>query len=146
MATPRPKRRLRASGGTIMMLVAVLLGVLVLAPTVQQFIGQRQRVAELQAEIARSEEAIAMLQTQKARWDDPAYIQAQARGRLLFVRPGETTYLVIGDQAHVASGSPTESRPEQYATQEDWMANFAQSFVVAGTSQGPLPSDQGATP
>ncbi|MGO2112940.1 MAG: septum formation initiator family protein, partial [Pseudoclavibacter sp.] len=88
------RRSVRPSGGTVIMLVTVLLGVTVLAPTLQQFIQQRQRIADLQNHIAVVETEISELQTEQARWNDPAYIEAQARGRLLFVTPGDTSYLV----------------------------------------------------
>jgi hypothetical protein len=32
---------------------------------------------------------------QRERWRDPAYVAAQARQRLHFVRPGETAYVLL---------------------------------------------------
>ena len=37
------------------------------------------------------------LEAEIARWDDPAYIEAQARDRLYYVFPGDRSYLVVGD-------------------------------------------------
>ena len=54
MASTSTRRRARVpSAGSIFVLVAILLGGLVLAPTVQQFVAQRQRIAELGAKVAR---------------------------------------------------------------------------------------------
>ena len=38
---------------------------------------------------------VADLQKEQARWDDPAYVEQQARERLKFVKVGEKSYTVI---------------------------------------------------
>lgn len=118
------------------MVVAVLLGVTVLAPTLQQFVAQRQRIADLEQHIATVEGQIAELAAEQARWSDPAYIEAQARGRLLFVKPGETTYLVTETGETAPPQHPVDVRPEMFETEADWLANMAQSFVSSGLANG----------
>lgn len=150
---PKRRPRIRPSGGSIILLVAVLLGVVVLAPTVQQFVAQRQRVADLHASIAATETEIANLQAQEVRWSDPAYIEAQARGRLLFVKPGETAYLVTDSSGGTPAAPPPTVSVDMHETQTDWVATLAQSFVEAGQANAPAapPADSteptpGATP
>ena len=38
---------------------------------------------------------MAQLQKLKARWNDPAYVEEQARARLQYARPGDTVYVVV---------------------------------------------------
>lgn len=141
-----PKRRVaRPSGGTIIMLVAVMLGVSVLAPTLQQFVAQRQKIADLHEHIATAEAEIAELQTEQARWNDPAYIQAQARGRLLFVKPGETTYLVTDSQGGAPAPDPVDARPDMHETETDWTTSLGQSFVTSGFANAPGPGEAADT-
>lgn len=139
----RGRRMARPNVGTVIMLVAVLLGVAVLAPSLQQFVSQRQRIAELNAHIATVDAEIAELQAEQSRWNDPAYIQAQARGRLLFVVPGETSYLVTDSGAAVAPQEPAEARPDLHETETDWTETLAQSFVTSGLANAPGPDVTG---
>lgn len=136
-ADPKRRARIRPSGGSIILLVAVLLGVVVLAPTVQQFVAQRQRLSDLRESIAATETEIANLQAQEARWSDPAYIEAQARGRLLFVKPGETAFLVTDSPSTRGGGEPSGVSVDMHETQTDWVATLAQSFVEAGQANAP---------
>lgn len=135
----RGRRIGRPSIGSVIMIVTVMLGVAVLGPTLEQFVGQRQRIAELQEHIETVDAEIAELQAEQARWNDPAYIQAQARGRLLFVVPGETSYLVTDSGAAVAPQQPPEARPDMHETETDWTQLLGQSFVSSGLANAPGP-------
>lgn len=125
------------SVGSIVVLVAIVLAVVTLAPTVQQFVQQRQRIADLGAEIEQTRQHIETLEIEQARWADPAYIEAQARGRLLFIRPGDTLYMVARDGLDVPQDAGAAVSVEQHATEHDWLELAASSFVVAGTSTDP---------
>jgi hypothetical protein len=57
---------------------------------------QRSEVTAKRAEIVQRREAIRELENTKRRYDDPAYIQQQARERFGWVMPGEVGYRVIG--------------------------------------------------
>lgn len=131
----------RPSSATILMLVAVLLGVAVLAPTVTQLIEQRQRISDLQQSLTQTQQNIDALTLEQARWTDPAYVQAQARGRLLFVKPGETNYLVVDSAPTAAPTQPTSVSVEQHETESNWLQTFTQSVVTSGTTN--TPADEG---
>jgi cell division protein FtsB len=68
---------------------------LTLAYPLREFIAQRQQIADLRAETADQEQRVRDLQAQKDRWDDPAYVKAQAAQRLHWAMPGETPYIVL---------------------------------------------------
>jgi type II secretory pathway pseudopilin PulG len=69
-------------------LVVVALAALV--PTVNSYVAQRQKLSELQSQVAQQQDEVEDLRTQVARWEDPTYVAARARERLLFAMPGET--------------------------------------------------------
>lgn len=125
------------SFGAMAVVVALILCMAMLSPTLQQFIQQRQRLAELGSEVQATQQHIDQLRLEQARWSDPAYIEAQARGRLLFIRPGDTLYRFeqSGNTApHVVKPPATV---EQRQTEQDWLGITVGSFMVAGTSTDP---------
>jgi cell division protein FtsB len=65
---------------------------------------QEQRKAELQAEVAE-------LERRKALLEDPAQLEAEARRRLRYVRPGETPYIVELPSDHADAGSAEPEQP-----------------------------------
>jgi cell division protein FtsB len=69
--------------------------VVALAYPVREYVAQRAEIASLRAQERAQQAAVAELRRQAERWDDPAYIKAQARERLHFVEPGETAYVVL---------------------------------------------------
>lgn len=75
----------------------LLLGVvcaLVLAPPLRLYLQQQQDIAALRGEIVERGTEVERLETEVDLWDDDAYVAAQARDRLNYVRPGETGYVV----------------------------------------------------
>ncbi len=98
----------------VITLVAVVLVVL-LAPTVRSYFAQRGEIAALERQVAQGQERVAQLETEQERWQDPAYVEQQARERLKFVRPGEVSYTVIGadelQSQQIATGAVSETRP-----------------------------------
>jgi len=78
---------------------AVALVLLVtLVPTARSVLAQRAQIAALEAQIAEQERDVAQLQAETAKWQDPAYVEQQARERLKFVKPGDRSYTVIDPQ------------------------------------------------
>jgi cell division protein FtsB len=124
----------RVSGLTFVILGVLVVLVVVLAPGLRLYIEQRQQLAALQQAVADKRSQNAQLDSEVARWSDPAYIKAEARDRLYFVMPGETSFLVIDDQAPTA---PTETAPvstDIQNTHVDWLGAIFSSGVQAGLS------------
>ena len=98
----------------VIALVGIVLVVL-LAPTVRSYFAQRGEIAALERQVVQGEERVAQLEAERERWEDPAYVEQQARERLKFVRPGEVSYTVIGadeiEEQTVASGAVSDTRP-----------------------------------
>lgn len=88
----------------------ILFGVLALlavsfAGSLRVWVVQSQDLAAAQAQIEQRTARVAQLEDELARWNDPAYVQTQARQRLGWVMPGEVGYRVIGADGEVLSGS-----------------------------------------
>ncbi len=60
-----------------------------------------------------------------ARWDDPACIEAQARNRLLFVDPGEYSFLVIPDKNSTTTRNGQPISTHILTTRTDWVESLA---------------------
>jgi len=91
-------------------MVTVVAAILVatLAVPVRAWLDQRDEIAGLEAQVASGQMLVEELRIEKLRWADPAFIAAEARRRLHFVRPGEIGYTTIG----------TEDLPEELAVAE----------------------------
>jgi cell division protein FtsB len=122
---------IRLSGFSVLIMSLTLLGVLILAPQLKILVEQRQQIADLQAIAAQRTAELTELQKQRARWDDPAYVRAQARDRLYYVMPGEVSYLVLND-ATLQDVKLEKASTSVQNTNTDWVAGLLGSFLVAG--------------
>lgn len=132
-------RGIRFSGFSLTMMGVIILGVVVLSPTLQTYLTQRQQIADLQAAVAKQKTAVADLTQDRARWDDPSYIRAQARERLYYVMPGEVSYLIIDDRAEPAGKQTEPTSRSIQKTQTDWVSSLFASAMTAGLSTSPAP-------
>ncbi|MEF2977836.1 FtsB family cell division protein [Subtercola sp. YIM 133946] len=127
-------RSIRFSGFTVLMLVVLVLFVVIVAPGARIFIEQRQQIADLQNDLQTAQAENSTLNAQVARWSDPAYIRAEARERLYFVMPGETSFLVLDDTGAGAAASTAPVSTGIQSTQSNWMAALFASGLTAGLS------------
>ena len=72
--------------------------------SLKAYLQQRSQIADLKEQIAAREQSIGALEREKRRWEDPAFVQAQARERFGYLMPGETSYVVLDE-----NGQPLES-------------------------------------
>jgi cell division protein FtsB len=132
---------LQASGFTVTVLALIVLGVVVLSPGLRVLAEQQQQIAQLEAELAAVDQEVQALEEQLDRWSDRAYVEAQARSRLMFVYPGDITYLVIDDlQTEDPSITQTVSEDIEVIS-SNWMKSLFASYLVAATTQAPQPED-----
>lgn len=92
---PSPQRARFTNRMAVLAVVFALL-VVSYASSMKAYLRQRSHIADLSSQIASSKKQIGELQREKRRWGDQAYVEAQARQRLGWVLPGETSYQVIG--------------------------------------------------
>ncbi|WP_051710195.1 FtsB family cell division protein [Streptomyces sp. NRRL S-350] len=98
----RPRFTSRA---TVLVLVLCSLVAILAYPT-RQFISQRAEISAQRAKADHARQQVEQLRRDKARWQDPEYVKAQARARLHYAVPGETPYIAV-DPAGQASARPS---------------------------------------
>lgn len=137
-------RNLQISGFTVTVFLLIVGALIVLAPSLRILVEQQQEIAALERLVAEQQAVVDELQTDIDRWQDPAYIEAQARDRLLYVYPGDITYLVIDDGLTVEGDEGVAVSDEIQSTRIDWTRALLSSIVTAGLTD--LPADQLVAP
>ena len=118
------------------MVLVLVLSVLTIsyASSLKAYFQQHSQIQELRAQIASSQSSIHELESEKLRWQDPAYVQEQARGRFGYLMPGQTSYVVIGADGKPLSAQATLSDPRTTTTTTPtawWTAEW-KSVELAG--------------
>jgi cell division protein FtsB len=138
---PRPRRRPRFTGraGVLLLVLAVL--TVSYASSLRAYLDQRALIDDLQESIGQREASIAELEREKSRWDDPAFVRAQARARFGYVMPGQTGFQVLD-----ADGKPLDGRggladPDDVltTTPTPWWSDAWDSVELAGNPPAPTP-------
>lgn len=114
--------------------LAVIALVLSYGGSLQIYFNQQHQIAVADQEIRDRKAEIADLQSQLARWDDPAYVKAQARERLGWVMPGETGYRVVDENGDPIGGGvvlQSQQRPVTEADNQYWWQRLAGSLSTA---------------
>ncbi len=62
----------------------------------REYLAQRGKIAQLEQSQQAQHVRVAALEQQRSRLADPTYVASLARERLHYVKPGETTYVVLG--------------------------------------------------
>ncbi len=112
--------------------VLVILALLI-APYVRPWLAQRSQLEQGRAEVQQLQEEVTRLQAERDRWDDPAYIRAQARARLGMLNPGEVGYVRLDPAAPTRATDPRSAAaavPPKHDTA--WYGTLWQSVVGAG--------------
>ncbi|WP_326597144.1 FtsB family cell division protein [Streptomyces sp. NBC_01803] len=102
----RPPRRSRLTGRAAILALVLCSLIVALAYPLRQYIQQRTEIADLRRQAQEERQRVEDLRDAKARWQDPAYVEQQARERLQYVRPGEIGFLLpeAGDGDGEAGG------------------------------------------
>ena len=73
------------------------------------------------------------LNAQDQRWQDPAYVESQARKRLHYTMPGQTTKVMLGRPAGRGRSTPARSTA---VSDVAWYSTFWKSVETAGSTPG----------
>ena len=118
------------------MVLVLVLSVLTIsyASSLKAYFQQRSQIQQLRGQIASSESDIHRLETEKSRWDDPAYVREQARARFGYLMPGQTSYVVIGEDGKPLAAQATLSDPrtDTSAAPTAWWTTEWRSVELAG--------------
>ncbi|MEU1376465.1 septum formation initiator family protein [Streptomyces triculaminicus] len=114
----RPQRRSRLTGRAALLALVVCSLVVALAYPMRQWVTQRSDIDDQRRQTERAREQVKLLRDEKARLEDPAYVEQQAREHLHYLRPGETGYSVVG------GGGPTKPPRDRGAADRPWYSNL----------------------
>jgi cell division protein FtsB len=134
---------LQSSGFIVTILALLVAGVVILAPSLRILAEQQQEIAQLRAELEQTQQEVFDLEEQRERWKDPSFVETQARERLMFVYPGDITYLVIDDLEDDGDEADTVISESIVAAETDWREALLASYLVAATtSRAPVAQDE----
>ncbi|MBP1160215.1 cell division protein FtsB [Rhodococcus sp. PvR044] len=115
-----------STGKAVMLAVVVCALALTLAVPLRNYLTQRSEADRVAAQQKELEEDLKQLTRQKQQNDDPAYISAEARERLQYVKPGETPF-------QVQLPGEVATRPEQLSerkrTGDPWYTDLWRPIV-----------------
>ena len=121
------------------MILVLVLGLLAAsyASSMRAYLQQKQHLESLRASIAKSKENIAVLEREKRRWQDPAFVEAQATQHLSWVMPGEISFQVIGQDGKPLDhkDSLTEPGRMQVENEPAWWQTAWRTVEAAGNPQ-----------
>lgn len=129
-------REIQRSGAVIVGVIIAVAAVVDLSHPVQIWFEQQARLAELDKEVASARANLAEAKAELERWSDRVYVETQARERLMFVYPGDISYLVVND----VNAEPTKSDEVLGTVQQtsiDWVDAFLQSYAFAAQPEQP---------
>jgi hypothetical protein len=112
------------------LVLAVASVIVAVAVPFKIWLGQRGDIASLTAQTHQTELTLGSLNAQDKQWQQPGYVERQARQRLHYVLPGQKTYIVLGRPNHRSQAST--ARHHAVATTGPWYSQFWQSVQTAG--------------
>ncbi len=128
------RSRTRLTGRAGVLALALCAVMVTVAYPLRQYLAQRTQIAHVKQQNSVIEQQVAALQSELAKWSDPAYVAIQARERLHYVLPGETGYIVPNPSpSHEPLGMPTP-------TQQGWYDRLWSTVKSPTTSPSPSPS------
>jgi cell division protein FtsB len=140
--TPRATaRRPRFTGRAAVLVLVLAVLTVSYASSLRAYLQQRSHIGDLKAQIAEREASITDLEREKRRWEDPAYVKAQARARFGYLMPGEQGFEVIGADGKPLEAQATLNDPDEVikTVPKAWWTAAWESMELAGN---PPPPDE----
>jgi len=138
------QRQSRFTGRAMVLVLVLSVLTISYASSLKAYVQQHSQIQELKGQIATSESSIAQLESEKARWQDPAYVREQARARFGYLMPGQTSYVVIGADGRPLAAQATLSDPRTKTNQTPtaWWTTEWRSVQLAGNPPPVKPQHQ----
>ncbi|WP_167202812.1 FtsB family cell division protein [Actinomyces respiraculi] len=127
----------------VLIIALVLLGAFIVTfPSLRGYLSQRAQYDAVLHQIDEAEAVSTALEAELTKWQDDDYVRSQARERLSYVMPGETTYIVVGaddvEQEQTASASTSTASAD---TTPPWYEIVRESARVAGQTGQAAPTE-----
>jgi cell division protein FtsB len=127
----RPGPGANLTGRAAVLALVVCLLAISLAYPLREYLAQRSQLTDYRSMVADQQKRVAQLEKQSARWQDPAYVAAQARERLHYVLPGETSYVVLESPEDKSPDGVVAAEPS-VTVKSPWFTDLWRSVEVAG--------------
>jgi cell division protein FtsB len=132
----------RLTGRASVLLLVLALLTVSYASSMRAYIVQRANIQELQASIDKHETNIAALERERRRWDDPAYVQQQARERFGYVMPGDISLVVIDEDGNPIDPEVELADPDDVLKKTP-VAWWSRAWASVQTADYPPPVKEG---
>ena len=131
-------RRPRFTGRAAILVLVLAVLTVSYASSLRAYLQQRAHITDLKDQIALRQASIDDLEREQRRWDDPAYVRAQAR-ELNYVMPGETAYVVLDENGEPLERDTSLTDPTTVARKAPtaWWTTAWQSVELAGDPPKP---------
>jgi cell division protein FtsB len=110
-AARRPRRSGGLTGRALVLGTVIVLIALVLASPLQRYLQGRSELNQSEQRLRGTTARVAELRRELAQWNDPAFVEQQARARLQFARPGDRVYVVLMPGVSNTDASRGQVRP-----------------------------------
>jgi cell division protein FtsB len=134
MATTPRKPRRAVTGRAILLGTLVVLLLVLLASPLNRYFASRSALNSQAQQLQTDRQQLTELTKQLARWSDPGYIERQARTRLQYAMPGDTTYVVV-DHGQVNEIDRTAGTSRHVDTGATWNAKLWDSIARADATK-----------
>ncbi|WP_176702752.1 FtsB family cell division protein [Actinomyces vulturis] len=115
---------------SIALVVVGLFAIYVIFPSLRSYLIQQQQYDEVVSQVQSTKELNQSLENELQRWNDDDFVRSQARDRLGYVMPGETTYIVV-NPGHM-HGEPEAGSELSQQTHEPWFVQLNNTVQIAG--------------
>ncbi len=131
---PSGRRRPRLTGRAAVLVLVLAVLVVSYASSMRAYLQQREHISDLKTAIAERETSINDLEREKRRWQDPAYVEAQARAHFGYLMPGETGFVVLDEQGRPLEANAELSDPDEVVKTKPkaWWDDAWASVELAG--------------
>lgn len=140
--------RLNVDARTLVIAALAVVTVISVAPELTTWYNMQVQIADLKKQNEAMQNNLNQMKDDLKRWDDPAYVRAQARNRLYYVMPGEISFLVMDankvnadDTSGTVGSAIAKARNSSSVTKKisttksNWTANLVETVVRAGLEQ-----------
>jgi len=128
------RSRANLTGRAAVLALVVCMLAISLAYPLREYLAQRSDINDVRAQVAEQEQRVAVLEHQRSLWRKPAYVERQARERLHFVMPGETSYVVLEPDEAPADAGVVAAAPRP-VKRSPWFTQLWRSAEVAGKAR-----------
>lgn len=119
-------RRMTLLGGILILLAIIV------TPTLRGYLQQRSQIESLTQQVEQQHAQVKKLEATKKQWQDPKFIEQQARSELMFVKPGQTLTVYVDSKGHAHDAGPAIAPP---GARNPWYGQLWNSVRTASATK-----------